>query len=135
MNKKNLAEYKKKYDMSRHHAWAGSVLLAVLIATRSFLELSNVKVNDTIVVAIGLILVFYTLASVFLTYKYRSGLNSEQKKVVEVVHHESKDDLEKKKIDAEVEKKRLKLEKKKAKAEAKKAKKQQKEKEQQEKKE
>ena len=134
MNKKNISEYKRKYDVSRHHAWAGSVLLALLIATRTFLELSNIKVNDTIVVIIGIVLVIYTLVSVFLTYKYRSGLTSEQKKVVEVYHHDSSDKKKKKKIDAEVEKERLKLEKKKAKAEAKKAKKLNKEKEKKEKK-
>lgn len=134
MNKKNISEYKRKYDVSRHHAWAGSVLLALLIATRTFLEISNFKVNDTIVVLIGIVLIIYTLISVFLTYTYRSGLNSEQKKIVEVYHHDSADDLEKKRIDADIEKERLKLEKKKAKAEAKKAKKLNKEKEKKEKK-
>jgi len=127
MNKKDLSEYKRKYDISRHHAWAGSVLLAVLVATRGFLELSKIDVNDNIVVILGIILVIYILISVLLTYKYRSGLSSEQKKVVEVYHHDSKDDLEKEKIRADLEKERLKLEKKKAKAEAKKAKKQRKE--------
>jgi len=126
MNKKDLSEYKRKYDISRHHAWAGSVLLAVLVASRGFLELSKIDVNDNIVVILGIILVVYTLISVFLTYRYRSGLSSEQKKVVEVHHHDSKDDLEKEKIRADLEKERLKLEKKKAKAEAKKAKKQRK---------
>jgi len=123
MKKKDLSEYKRKYDISRHHAWAGSVLLAVLVATRGFLELSKIDVNDNIVVILGIILVVYTLTSVFLTYTYRSGLYSEQKKVVEVHHHDSKDDYDKKKIRADLEKERLKLEKKKAKIEAKKTKK------------
>ncbi len=128
MNKKDLSEYKRKYDVSRHHAWAGSVLLALLIATRTFLEISNINVNDIIVVIIGVILIIYTLLSVFLTYKYSSGLTSEQKKVVEVHHRDSDDELEKKKIDSDLEKERLKLEKKKAKAELKKVKKLKKEK-------
>jgi len=126
MSKRDLSEYKRKYDVSRHHAWAGSVILAILVATRGFLELSKINVNDTFFVVIGLIIIVYTLFSVFLTYRYRSGLNSEQKKIVEVHHHDSKDDLEKKKIDAKIEKERLKLEKKKAKAEAKKLKKEKK---------
>jgi signal transduction histidine kinase len=134
MNKKDLSIYKRKYDVSRHHAWAGSVLLALLIATRTFLELSNFKVNDIFVVSIGMILIFYTLISVFLTYRYRSGLTSEQKKVVEVYHHNSSDEIEKKKIDSDLEKERLKLEKKKAKAEIKKAKKLKREEEKQKKK-
>ena len=115
MNKKDLSEYKRKYDISRHHALAGSVILAVLVATRGFLELSKIDVNDTIFVIIGIIVIIYTLSSVFLTYRYRLGLTAEQKKIVEVHHHESEDKLEKE---------RIKLEKKKAKAEAKKAKKQ-----------
>lgn len=109
---KNLSEYKRKYDVARHHAWAGSVLLAVLVATRGFLELSDIKINDWIIVAIGLILIFYVLISVFFTYKYRAGLSSVSKNVVEV--KVKSDDLEKEK---------LKIEKKKAKAEIKKAKK------------
>ncbi len=133
MNKKYLSEYKRKYDISRHHAWAGSVLLALLVATRGFLELSDIKINDTFVIVLGIILVFYTLISVFLTYRYRSGLTTEQKKIVEVHHHNSDDELEKKKIDSDLEKERLKLEKKKAKAELKKAKKLKKEKEKQKK--
>ncbi len=109
---KDLSEYKRKYDISRHHAWAGSVLLAVIVATRGFLELTNIKINDWIIVAIGLILIFYVLISVFLTYKYRAGLSSVSKNVVEVKVNSN-----------DFEKERLKLEKKKAKAEAKKAKK------------
>ncbi len=109
---KNLSEYKRKYDVARHHAWAGSVLLAVLVATRGFLELSDIKINDWIIVAIGLILIFYVLISVFFTYKYRACLSSVSKNVVEV--KVKSDDLEKEK---------LKIEKKKAKAEIKKAKK------------
>jgi len=109
---KNLSEYKRKYDVTRHHAWAGSVILAVLVTIRGFLELSKIDVNDWIIVALGLILVFYVLISVVFTYRYRAGLSSVQKNVVEV------------KIESDnLEKERLKAEKKKAKSEAKKAKK------------
>jgi hypothetical protein len=111
MTQKNLSEYKRKYDFARHHAWAGSVLLAVLVAIRGFFEISNIKIDDRIIIAIGMILVFYILIAVILTYKYRSGLLVEQK-IVEV--HVKTNDLEREK---------LKIEKKKAKAEAKKTKK------------
>lgn len=104
---KDLQAYKKKYHMYRHHAWAGSVLLAVLIAVRGFLELSSVSINDWIIVIIGLFLVFYILISVFLTYKYSSGLKADSETVIE---HKYSD---------EVEKERLKLEKKLAKNKAK----------------
>jgi predicted ABC-type exoprotein transport system permease subunit len=113
MNKKNLSEYKRKYDVARHHAWAGSVLLAVLLAIRIFFETSNIGIDDRIILIIGLILVVYTLIAIVLTYRYRSGLTAEQK-IIEV-QLSSKD--------AEIEKERIKVEKKKAKAEAKKAKK------------
>ena len=114
MSKRDLAEYKKKYDNARHHAWAGSVLLAVLIATRGFLELTSYDVDDRIFLVLGFILIFYTLISVFFTYTYRPGLSAEQKQVVQ---------LKVKDKDPKIEKEKLKLEKKKAKAEAKKAKK------------
>lgn len=116
MNQKNLREYKKKYDIARHHAWAGSVLLAVLIAIRGFLELTDIKLNDTIVLIIGIILIIYILISVFYTYRYRSGLSDEQKKIE--VHIKSKD-YKKQEIEAKVEKQRLKVEKKKEKNDAK----------------
>jgi len=112
MTHKNLSEYKRKYDVARHHAWAGSVLLAVLLAIRIFLETTDIDISDWIFFTLGFILVVYTLIAVFFTYKYRSGLSAEQKNVVEV---QIKSD--------EIEKERLKVEKKKAKVEAKKAKK------------
>jgi len=34
MKEKNIGEYKRRYDMSRHHAWAGGILLSVLLAIR-----------------------------------------------------------------------------------------------------
>jgi amino acid permease len=111
MTQKNLSEYKRKYDVARHHAWAGSVLLAVLIAIRGFFQISNIKIEDKIIIAIGMILIFYILIAIFLTYKYRYGLLVEQK-IVEV--HIKTNDLEREK---------LKIEKKKAKADAKKSKK------------
>jgi len=111
MTQKNLSEYKRKYDVAKHHAWAGSVLLAVLVAIRGFFEISNIKMNDRIIIVIGMILVFYILIGILLTYKYRSGLLVEQK-IVEV--NIKKNDIERQK---------LKIEKKKAKADAKKTKK------------
>jgi hypothetical protein len=121
MAKKNLSEYKKKYNLWRHHAWAAASLISVIIAIRLFLEISGFKdIPNNIIIVIGFILVIYFFISLFFTYKYSSGLSAEQ----EVIRLESSsDDLEKAKIDAKLEKERLKLEKKKAKAEAKKAKK------------
>ena len=65
ITQKNLSEYKRKYDVTKHHAWAGSVLLTVLVAIRGFFEISNIKTDDRIIIAIGMILVFYILIAIF----------------------------------------------------------------------
>jgi len=123
MPKKDLAGYKRKYDMYRHHAWAGGILLSVLLAVRALLEISEFSnIPDFIILPVGVILVIYILISIFFTYKYRSGLTvTQEQKIIQV--KTSSDDLEKEKIRADVEKERSKLEKKKAKSEAKKQKK------------
>lgn len=109
---KDLQEYKRKYHMSRHHAWAGSVLLALLLALKT---LDLLDVGDLIIAFIGIVLIVYTLTAVFFTYRYSSGLKSESKtKIVQ-----NSNDLEKEKIQADLEKEKLKLEKKKSKNEAK----------------
>jgi len=112
MAKKNLSEYKKKYALWRHHAWAGSILLSVLLALRIIIGAEYIQ--NEIVFVVGIILIFYVLISLFLTYKYQEGLRVEKEE--QVIRIKSSSD--------EVEKERLKLEKKKVKAEAKKAKKQ-----------
>jgi len=119
---KDLSEYKKKYSSVRHHAWAGSVLLAILLAVRILMEISETTFEhmDTIILALGIIIIIYTLIALFYTYKYRSGLESEEK-IIQI--KPSSKEIEKEKIHADLEKERLKIEKKKAKAEAKKAKK------------
>jgi len=110
---KNLSEYRKRYALWRHHAWAAGLLLSALLAVRIFLEISEVKdIPNEIILIIGGLLLLYLLISLFFTYKYRSGLLAEQEQVIEI-----------KSSSDEVEKQRLKVEKKKAKAEAKKAKK------------
>ena len=109
MAQKNLNENKRKYDVSRHHAWAGAILLSVLLAIRILFE-----IGDRIVMPLAVILIAYILIALFLTYKYRSGLSTQQKTVQEVHIHTN---------EAEIEKERLKVEKKKAKTEAKKVKK------------
>lgn len=124
MKKEKLSKYRKKYDLYRHHAWAGSIFLSLILALRIFLEIMGVKeVPDYIFLPVGLIVMCYMFVSVLLTYKYREGLDAEEaKQVIEI--KTSSDEVEKEKIKAKLEKKRLKLEKKKAKTEMKKAKKQ-----------
>lgn len=103
--KKKLTDYKRRYNLFRHHAWAGlgflSVLLAVRILFPELLELLQ---------PILVVLIVYVVIALIFTYKYRAGLSAKQ----ETVHHSK--ELEKEKIHADVEKKRLTLEKKKTKA-------------------
>ena len=113
MAQKNLNENKRKYDVSRHHAWAGAILLSVVLAVRVLFE-----IDDIITMSLAVVLIAYILIALFLTYKYRSGLSTQQKTVQDVHIHTA---------EAEIERERLKIEKKKAKTEAKKAKKSNKE--------
>ena len=114
MVKKDLNEYRKKYDIARHHAWAGAVLLSVFSVLTVLLRTSDISdIPDYLILVIGLGLVLYTVISLFFTYRYRSGLLISEKVVkVEVSSR-----------DTDLEKERLKAEKKKAKAEAKRTKK------------
>ena len=120
METKKLLEYKKRYAISKHHAWAGSILLAILLAIRIFLEASEIKVDDRIILFVGAILVGYMLIALIFTYRYRTGLSADIKS--ERIHL-AKVEVEDKKIESKIEKNRIKIEKKKEKAELKKEKK------------
>ncbi len=123
MTGEELSQLKQQYDIARHHAWAGTALLSVLLAIRILLEISTYTgIPDLFFLTGGIILIIYILISVSFTYKYRSGLTAAQ----QIVHVHTDPEVEQAKIAADLEKERLKIEKKKAKAEAKKAKKQQK---------
>jgi len=114
MNKRDLTEYKRKYHLFRHHAWAGLGFLSVVLAIRLiFFE------SATFLTPIVVILVIYIIVALIFTYRYRAGLSAKD----EVFQVKPSVDIEKEKIKADLEKERLKLEKKKAKAEAKKEKK------------
>lgn len=118
---KDLKEYKRKYDIARHHAWAGSILLSLVLALRIFLEISDMSnVPDIFFLPVGIVLFIYILVSLFYTYRYRSGICSEQRSLeVKIVS----DNSNQSEIDAKIKKEKLKAEKKKAKAEVKKIKK------------
>ena len=114
MNRKDLSEYKRKYNAFRHHAWAGLGFLSVLLVIRIIVPSLSELIHPVLAV-----LVIYVVVSLLFTYKYREGLNSRER----VIQIQFSDEIEKEKMNVEVEKERLKVEKKKAKAEAKKAKK------------
>ena len=119
MIKTNLIDDKKRYDLYRHHAWAGSVLLAVLLAVRIFIESLDQQFSDIIFIILGFIIVCYILAALLLTYRYRSGLRQE-----DTVNLSQKTGQKNQVVSRS--KDQLKIEKKKAKNEYKQVKKQQK---------
>ena len=115
MKDRNLTEYKRKYQVFRHHAWAGLGFLSVVLAFR-LIFLKSAQILTPVIV----ILAIYIIIALIFTYRYRIGLSAEEK----IVKDESlSDEIEKERIKADVEKERLKIEKKKVKAEAKKSKK------------
>ena len=110
MKRKDLSEYKRKYQAFRHHAWAGLGFLSVVLAIRLiFLE------QTQILTPLILILAIYILISLVFTYIYREGVSAADR----IINVEPSVELEKEKMQAEVEKELLKIEKKKAKTEAK----------------
>ena len=117
---------KAKYAMAKHHAWAGSILLAILLAIRVFFETTENQINDALFLGIGIVIILYILIALLFTYRYRSGLSITEEKADKIIPSGS---TTKEKIQSDLEKERLKLEKKRIKAEAKASKKQQKEKE------
>lgn len=104
--KKDLMEYKRKYNSFRHHAWAGLGFLSVVMAFRLLFHESADILNIVI-----FLLIIYIIVSLLFTYRYRAGLSAEEKTVTKIIE-QSKDDID-------LEKERLKIEKKKAKVEAK----------------
>jgi len=114
--KKNLIEYKRKYDLIRHHAWAGLGFLSVFLATRLlFPEISD------LLQPILVVIIIYVLVSLLLTYKYYRGISVSHPII------QSSDEADKEIIQADVKKEQIKLEKKKVKAHIKGAKKSKKE--------
>lgn len=108
MVKKEPSEYKRKYDLFRHHAWAGLGFLSIVLAIRIIFPEFSWFLHPIIA-----ILIVYVVVALIFTYKYSSGLSAKQ----EILH--PSEELEMGKIHAGVEKEKLKLEKKKAKTDSK----------------
>lgn len=78
MTNNNKSEYKRKYAMAKHHAWAGSVLLAILGAFRWFSDDAEWYQKDIIFIILGLLIIIYIVIALVFTYRFRSGLASEE---------------------------------------------------------
>jgi hypothetical protein len=121
MSPNKKTDYKRKYAMAKHHAWAGSVLLAILGAMRWFVMDSTYLHKDLIFIIAGLLIITYILIALFFTYRFRSGLAEEVQVQQQIITNKSSDSVESTTILSP--KEQEKIEKKKAKAESKKRKK------------
>ena len=109
MKKKiDLIDYKKKYDLTRHQAWAGLGFLSVLLAIRILFPNLTEILQPILIIDI-----VYIVASLILTYKYYKGLTISKDSPSKSV------EIRKDELDYDLEKKRLKIEKKKLKSEEK----------------
>ena len=120
MNQSKINRYKRNYAMARHHAWAGSVLLAILGAIRWFIADTPSQQKDLLFITAGIILIIYILISLFFTYRYRSGLAEQQSINSQPSSSQDINTISQSDLSA---KEREKIEKKKAKAETKRLKK------------
>jgi len=97
MTQKKLTK-KQSYDLARHHAWAGGILLSILLALRLLLP----QLPQTPITILALLLITYITISVLLSYRYKNALTQS-----EPTPQKTTEDKE-----YELEKQRLKLKKK-----------------------
>jgi len=105
---KKLTDYKRRYELVRHHAWAGLGFLSVLLAVRALYP----EISDLLQPILVLIII-YIFVSLLLTYRYYKGLSAS------MLEMKSSNDIQNDRKYLDIEKKDLKIEKKKAKAKAK----------------
>ena len=74
MAKADLSEYARKYEIFRHHAWAGTAFLSILLALRYFIT----AIPRYIFIPLGTLLIVYILIAVLYTYRYRAGISKRQ---------------------------------------------------------
>lgn len=66
---------KNRYAIAKHHAWAGSVLLAILGALRWFTTDSDYPNIDLYFIVAGILIISYILVALMFTYRFRSELS------------------------------------------------------------
>jgi hypothetical protein len=113
MKKSDLRTGPTRYRRSHHHAWAGTVMLSVLLSVRIFLEISATVIDDRIFLVLGVVLIGYILIALVLTYRYRFDLDQEAPPPAPA------EDPTPMRQDAELQTTQLKAQEKRAKAEAK----------------
>jgi hypothetical protein len=106
MEQRRVLRDKKRYDIFRHHAWAGTALLSVLLALHYMIP----QFPYYLFIVLCTVLIVYILVSLLYTFKYRQGLSAGE------IPQGGPEELEEAKQEAKIEKRRLKADKKKAKA-------------------
>ena len=98
MMKTTILDEKQRYAWYRHHAWAGAILLSVVLAIQYFIELDHL-----LLVPIVGVLILYIVISLMFTYRYSRSLTIEEKTSIE----SPSEDLQKAQLHAETEKEQL----------------------------
>jgi hypothetical protein len=70
MEQRDLTEYRRRYDISRHHAWAGTAFLSVLLALRYMIP----QFPHYLFIPLCTSLILYIVVSLLYTFRYRQGL-------------------------------------------------------------
>jgi hypothetical protein len=109
VEQRDLTEYKRRYAASRHHAWAGTAFLSVLLALRYIVP----QFPHYLFIPLCTLLILYIVVSLLYTFKYRQGLFAGEMPL------RGPEEFKETKGEAKVDKARVKAEKKRAKAEAK----------------
>jgi uncharacterized membrane protein (DUF106 family) len=118
MTDNESSENKRRYAWYRHHAWAGTILLSVVLAIHYFIDIDQI-----LILPIVTVLIIYIIVALVFTYRYSAELTRGEKTEYRTLTEE----LKKAQLQAEIEKEQLKVEKKRIKAEQKSQKKTKKE--------
>ena len=104
--KRTSLEDKRRYELFRHHAWAGLGLLTVFLALRYFIS----SIPLWISLPVGSVLIVYILIGLIGTYRYSGGLSAPNETIDIKIYEENKgpDDDKFAKTQAKIEKKKLK---------------------------
>ena len=109
MEERDTTEHKRRYDIFRHHAWAGTAFLSVLLALRYIIPVFPYY----LFIHLCTLLILYIVVSLLYTFRYRHGLSAEP------VPRANPEEFSRAELEARVAKELVKAKKKRAKTEAK----------------
>jgi len=107
MKPQKRKDHREKYQLFRHHAWAGLGFLAVFSAMRLIMP-----EQTAILTPIIFVLILYIIISLLFTYRYYTGIYLQTKNPEENQSKTELNDKDMLKIEKKKEKNKLKMEKK-----------------------